>query len=328
MKVPFSWLKDYVEIDISAEELQEKLFSCGFEVEELIYVGKEIDRCVVGLIKSVEKHPDADKLKICRIDCGEYGEDIQIVTGADNVAAGDLVPVALDGSSLHGGVKIKKGKLRGVESCGMLCSGEELGITDDYYPGAEVNGILILQEDIPVGTDIKEVVGIDDYIFDISVTANRPDCQSVYGIAREVAAVLKKPLKPVELTYDVETFATSGRVMVEVAAPDLCPRYIAHYVRDLKIESSPLWMKRRLALCGLHSINNVVDITNFVLLELGQPMHAFDLSHVTGSKIVVRRAATGEKIVTLDEKEFELTPDNLVISDGVKPWLWRGSWAD
>ena len=195
MKVPFSWLKDYVDIDISAEELQEKLFSCGFEVEELIYVGKEIDRCVVGLIKSVEKHPDADKLKICRIDCGEYGEDIQIVTGADNVAAGDLVPVALDGSSLHGGVKIKTGKLRGVESCGMLCSGEELGITDDYYPGAEVNGILILQEDIPVGTDIKEVVGIDDYIFDISVTANRPDCQSVYGIAREAAAVLKKPLK-------------------------------------------------------------------------------------------------------------------------------------
>lgn len=324
MKVPFSWLKDYVDIDISAEELQEKLFSCGFEVEELIYVGKEIDRCVVGLIKSVEKHPDADKLKICRIDCGEYGEDIQIVTGADNVAAGDLVPVALDGSSLHGGVKIKKGKLRGVESCGMLCSGEELGITDDYYPGAEVNGILILQEDIPVGTDIKEVVGIDDYIFDISVTANRPDCQSVYGIAREVAAVHKKPLKPVELTYDVETFATSGRVMVEVAAPDLCPRYIAHYVRDLKIESSPLWMKRRLALCGLHSINNVVDITNFVLLELGQPMHAFDLSHVTGSKIVVRRAATGEKIVTLDEKEFELTPDNLVISDGVKPVALAG----
>ena len=219
MKVPFSWLKDYVDIDISAEELQEKLFSCGFEVEELIYVGKEIDRCVVGRIKTIERHPDADKLKICKLDCGAYGEDIQIVTGADNVSEGDFVPVALEGSSLHGGVKIKKGKLRGVESCGMLCSGEELGITDDYYPGAEVYGILILQEETPVGTDIKKVVGLDDYIFDISVTANRPDCQSVYGIAREVAALLKKPLKPVEITYNVEAFTTSGRVLLEVAAP-------------------------------------------------------------------------------------------------------------
>lgn len=324
MKVPFSWLKDYVDIDISAEELQEKLFSCGFEVEELIYVGKEIDRCVVGRIKTIERHPDADKLKICKLDCGAYGEDIQIVTGADNVSEGDFVPVALEGSSLHGGVKIKKGKLRGVESCGMLCSGEELGITDDYYPGAEVYGILILQEETPVGTDIKKVVGLDDYIFDISVTANRPDCQSVYGIAREVAALLKKPLKPVEITYNVEAFTTSGRVLLEVAAPDLCPRYIAHYVRDLKIEESPLWMRRRLALCGLHSINNVVDITNFILLELGQPMHAFDLAQIAGSKIIVRRAQEGEKIVTLDEKEFELTPDHLVICDSAKPVALAG----
>ena len=324
MKVPFSWLKDYVDIDITAQELQDKLFSCGFEVEELVYIGAEIDRCVVGRICAIEKHPDADKLKICKLDCGEYGSNVQIVTGADNVSEGDLVPVALDGSSLHGGVKIKKGKLRGVESCGMLCSGEELGISDDFYPGAEVNGILILKEEISVGTDIKKVVGLDDYIFDISVTANRPDCQSVYGIAREVAAVLKKPLKPIELTYDVDAFATSGRVTVEVQAQDLCPRYIAHYVRDLKIEKSPLWMRRRLALCGLHSINNVVDITNFILLELGQPMHAFDLAHISGSKIVVRRAEQGEKIVTLDEKEFKLTPENLVISDGAKPVALAG----
>jgi len=324
MKVPFSWLKDYVDIDITAQELEEKLFSCGFEVEELIYLGKEIERCVVGYIKSVEKHPDADKLKICKLDCGEYGNDIQIVTGADNISQGDLVPVALDGSTLHGGIKIKKGKLRGVESNGMLCSGEELGINDNYYPGAEVYGILILQEEIPVGTDIKKVVGLDDYIFDISVTANRPDCQSVYGIAREVAAVLKKPLKPIELTYDAQPFATSGRVFVEVEAPELCPRYIAHYVSNLKIEQSPLWMRRRLALCGINSINNVVDITNFILLELGQPMHAFDLANIEQNRICVRRANLGEKIVTLDEKEFELKPDNLVICDGVKPVALAG----
>lgn len=324
MKVPFSWLKDYVDIDITPEELQEKLFSCGFEVEELKYVGEDIDRCVAGRITSLEKHPDADKLKICRLDCGEYGKDIQIVTGADNVFEGALVPVALDGSSLHGGVKIKKGKLRGVESCGMLCSGEELGINDDWYDGADVNGILILSEGRPVGTDMKKVVGLDDYIFDISVTANRPDCQSVYGIAREVAAVLKKPLKPVDLTYESSDFSTSGRVYVHVEAPDLCPRYIAHYVRGLKIEKSPLWLRRRLALSGLRAINNVVDITNFVLLELGQPMHAFDLSKVEKNEICVRRAKEGEKIVTLDEKEFELTANNLVICDGVKPVALAG----
>ena len=324
MKVPFSWLKDYVDIDITAQELTDKLFSCGFEVEELIYVGAEIDRCVVGRIESLEKHPDADKLKICRLNCGEYGSDIQIVTGADNVRAGDVVPVALDGSSLHGGVKIRKGKLRGVESNGMLCSGEELGINDDWYEGADVYGILQLPKDTPLGTDIKKVVGLDDYIFDISVTANRPDCQSVYGIAREVAAILHKQLEPLDLTYEASTFSTCERVNVTVEAPDLCPRYIAHYVRDLKVEKSPQWMRRRLALCGLRSISNVVDITNFILLELGQPMHAFDLSKIERNAVCVRRAHESEKIITLDEKEFTLTPENLVICDGVKPVALAG----
>ena len=324
MKAPLSWLKDYVDIDVSAQALTEKLFSCGFEVEELIYLGAEIDRCVVGRITSIEKHPDADKLRICKLDCGCYGSDIQIVTGADNVHAGDLVPVALDGSSLHGGVKIKKGKLRGVESDGMLCSGEELGINDDWYEGADVNGILILREEIPVGTDIRRVVGLDDYIFDISVTANRPDCQSIYGIAREVAAVLHKKLRPVDLSHGSDTFSTSERVNVSVEAPDLCPRYIAHYVRELKIEKSPQWMRRRLALAGLRSINNVVDITNFVLLELGQPMHAFDLSRIAQNKICVRRAKDGEQITTLDEKEFALTSETLVIADGTKPVALAG----
>ena len=324
MKAPLSWLKDYVDIDVTAQELTEKLFSCGLEVEELIYVGAEIDRCVVGKIEHIEKHPDADKLKICKLNCGGFGSDIQIVTGADNVKEGDLVPVALDGSSLHNGVKIKKGKLRGVESCGMLCSGEELGINDDWYEGAEVNGILILHDDVPLGTDIKKVVGLDDYIFDIAVTANRPDCQSIYGLAREVAAVLGKTLAPLDLGYKTGEFGTCDRVSVTVEASDLCPRYIAHYVRDLKIEKSPQWLRRRLALSGLRSINNVVDITNFVLLELGQPMHAFDLAHVEGSKICVRRAKDGEKITTLDEKEFTLTGENLVIADGEKPVALAG----
>ena len=324
MKAPLSWLKDYVDIDVSAQELKDKLFSCGFEVEELVYVGQEIDRCVVGKITSIEKHPDADKLKICKLDCGSWGSDIQIVTGADNVRAGDVVPVALENSSLHGGIKIKKGKLRGVESYGMLCSGEELGITDDWYEGAEVNGILQLDKTTPLGTDIKEVVGLDDYIFDIAVTSNRPDCQSIYGIAREVAAVLRKPLRPVDLSYKEDNFSTTERVNVTVEAPDLCPRYIAHYVRDLKIEKSPQWMRRRLALSGIRGINNVVDITNFVLLELGQPMHAFDLARVAFNRINVRRAEDGEKITTLDEKEFTLSPENLVIADGSKPVALAG----
>ena len=324
MKAPLSWLKDYVDIDVSAQELQQKLFSCGFEVEELIYVGAEIDRCVVGRIEKIEPHPNADKLRVCRLNCGGYGEDIQIVTGADNVFEGALVPVALDNSSLHGGVKIKKGKLRGVESCGMLCSGEELGINDDWYDGADVNGILILQGDIPVGTDIKQVVGLDDYIFDIAVTSNRPDCQSIYGIAREVAAVLHKEVAPVPLTYHMGAFRTSERVSISVQAPDLCPRYIGHYVRDIKIGKSPLWMRRRLALSGLRSIDNVVDITNFVLLELGQPMHAFDLSRIAESRICVRRAKEGEQITTLDKNTFELTPENLVIADGEKPVALAG----
>ena len=199
MKVPLSWLKDYVDVEIPVEELAQKLFSCGLEVEELVYVGQEIDRCVVGRIEKIVPHPDSDHLQICTLNCGSYGESIQIVTGAHNIAEGDLVPVALDGSSLHGGVKIKKGKLRGVESCGMLCSGEELGINGDWYDGADVNGILILHGDLVPGSDIKPVVGLDDYVLDIAVTANRPDCQSVYGIAREVAALLVKPLKPLAL---------------------------------------------------------------------------------------------------------------------------------
>lgn len=318
MLLPYSWLKDYVDVDVTPEELQEKLFSCGFEVEELTYLGKDVVNVVTGRITKTEKHPDADRLTICQVDCGALGGR-QIVTAATNVFEGAVVPVALDNSTvLHeGGVqKIKTGKLRGVVSEGMFCSGEELGISDDFYEGAEVNGILILDGDTPLGADIRPVVGIDDWIFDIAVTANRPDCQSVFGMAREVAAILKKPLRTPATDYTARP--TDVRITVEVREPALCPRYVGNYVADVKIGTSPRWMRRRLALCGLRSVSDVVDTTNFVLLELGQPMHAFDRNYLEGDGVVVRRAAQGETITTLDEKQFTLTPENLLICDRKK----------
>ena len=335
MKAPFSWLKDYVDIKISANELAEKLFSCGFEVEELVYLGEKINGVVVGEVKSLTPHPDSDHMQICVVDCGQYGHDLQIVTGAPNVYVGMKTPCALDGSTVcetnpqmleknpDGVKKIKKGKLRGVESFGMLCSGEELGINDDFYKGADVNGLLDLQKDAPVGEDIKKIVGLDDYIFDISITANRPDCQCILGIAREVSAVLKQPLKEPDYSYTAHK-TDALPVDVEVLAPDLCPRYVGHYVENVQSGETPAWMRKRLALSGLRSISPIVDITNFVLLEMGQPMHAFDADDIGGRKIIVRRAKQGEKIITLDEKEFTLTSENLVICDGEKPVALAG----
>lgn len=316
MLVPFSWLKDYVDINVSAEELQEKLFSCGFEVEELTYLGKDVTGVAVGKITKCAKHPDADRLTVCTVDCGVHGVK-QICTAATNVFEGALVPCALDGATvLHeGGIqKIKSGKLRGQLSEGMFCSGEELGISDDYYEGAEVNGILILDGDTPVGEDIRSIVGLDDWLFDIAVTANRPDCQSVFGIAREVAAILKQPLKTPATDYDA--VKTNVKIPVTVADKALCPRYIGHYVQDVKIGVSPRWLRRRLALCGLRSVSDAVDITNYVLLELGQPMHAFDRNFLRGDRVEVRRAKAGETITTLDKKEFTLTGEHLLICDG------------
>jgi phenylalanyl-tRNA synthetase beta chain len=325
MLVPLSWLKDYVDIDVDIKDLEEKLFSSGFEVEELNYLGKDIDRVVTGKITSISKHEDSDHLQICILDCGkEFGENIQIVTGAQNVFEGAIVPVALDNSLLPGGVKIKKGKLRGVDSFGMLCSGGELGITDDWYEGADVDGILILKDDTPIGEDIRKIVGLDDYIFDISITANRPDCQSILGMAREVAAVLNKPVKEPDVSYTQNSSANDDDIKISVLDKDLCPRYIGHYVKDVKIAPSPQWMKKRLALVGINSINNMVDITNYILMELGQPMHAFDLSDLSDKTICVRRAENGEKIITLDEKEFELKDSNLVICDSKKPVALAG----
>ena len=330
MKAPLSWLKDYVDIDVTAQELQKKLFDCGFEVEELIEIGKDISGVVVGEV--VECEPvEGTHLHVCKVDCGEHGV-LQICCGADNVEVGIKAPVALVGATVYATAKdhqtiegvmtIKKGKLRGIDSFGMLCSGVEIGVNGDMFDGADYNGLLLLPNDWQNGADVKPLLGLDDYIFDIGVTANRPDCQCILGIAREVAAVLKKPLK--EPDYTFTTHKRSGSVKVDVLDVDLCHRYIAHYVQDIKIAPSPLWMRKRLALCGIRSINNVVDITNFVLLEMGQPMHAFDFGYIQGGHIVVRRATDGEKIVTLDEKEFTLTRDNLVICDEVKPCALAG----
>ncbi len=319
MKLPLSWLKDYVDIDVSPEVLEEKLFSCGFEVEEVIRVGENIDKIVVCRIEKIEKHPNADKLSVCGIDAGRWGR-LQIVTSAKNISEGNLVPVALDGATLADGGRIFDGELRGVKSNGMFCSGEELGITDDFYDGASVNGILILREEYPLGEEVKKVLGIEDVIFDVNVTANRPDCQSILGLAREVSAVLNKPLKMPALTYHADkSLKTTEKLLVENKACDLCPRYLGHYVSDIKIEKSPKWITKRLASAGIRSINNIVDITNFVLTEIGQPMHAFDYNNIGGGHIVIRRADKGEKIVTLDNKEFVLNEKNLVICDENKP---------
>lgn len=331
MLAPLSWLKEYVDIDITPQELEEKLFSCGFEVEELTETGKDISHVVVGEVKECEPIPETH-LSLCQVDAGEHGV-FQVCCGADNVHTGGKYPLALVGATVYatakdhvtieGVMKIKKGKLRGYESHGMLCSGVELGLNEDLYPGAGYNGLLVLPEDAAAGTDVKPLLGLDDWIFDIAVTANRPDCQSIYGIAREVAAVLGKECKMPALDY-TETDIKKEGFTVSVEAPDLCPRYIAHYIYDVKIEQSPAWMRRRLALTGIGSISNIVDITNYILRELGQPMHAFDDAYLEGNSITVRRAGQGEKIVTLDEKEFELDSSSLVICDGKKPVALAG----
>ncbi len=331
MKAPLSWLKDYVEIDVSAEELQKKLFSCGFEVEELIEIGKDISGVVVGEVTECEP-VEGTHLSVCKVDCGDKGT-FQICCGADNVKQGIKAPCALVGATVYATAKdhvtvegvmtIKKGKLRGIESDGMLCSGAELGVNGDMFPGGDYCGLLILPSDCKNGSDVKPVLGLDDYIFDIGVTANRPDCQSIFGIAREVAAVLNKPVKELDYSYK----AVKGNyapIKINDLAPDLCPRYIGHYVKDVKIAPSPAWIKKRLALCGLRSINNIVDITNFILLELGQPMHAFDLRTLAGREINIRRACKDEKITTLDGNEFKLNEENLVICDRDKPCALAG----
>ncbi|MBQ8881945.1 MAG: phenylalanine--tRNA ligase subunit beta, partial [Clostridia bacterium] len=276
MKLPLSWLKDFVNIDdIQPKELADKLLNIGFEVEEIIYTGENIENVVVGKILDIKKHFSADKLQICTVDVGK--EITTIVTGATNVAVGDKVPVALNDSYLPTGAHIVSSELRGVMSYGMFCSGGELMIDDNVIEGAEVNGILILPQDTEIGADIREVLGLNEYIFDISILANRPDCQSIYGISREIAALFGKKAKKPSLSYKVyESDKTIPQA--SVADKDLCSLYTGRLITDIKIEKSPKWMRDRLRYVGIRPINNVVDITNYVLVEMGQPLHAFDLN--------------------------------------------------
>ena len=316
MKVLYSWLKEYVDIDVTPKELEEKLFSVGFEVEGVEYLGENLEKVVVGQITSME-HYEGTHLQICHVNCGSMGEDHLILTGATNVFVGAKVPAALVGAKLPCGLDIQPRKMVDMMSYGMLCSGAEMNLNEEWYKGAGVNGIMILDDDAPLGMDMKEYLELDDYLFDISITANRPDCQSVIGIAKEVAAALHKPFKAPDMSY-TEDGAVKDSITIEVLDKETCPRYLGHYIYDVKCIESPLWMKRRLIALGHNAINAMVDITNYVLVEMGQPMHAFDLNDLAGDGIRVRRAMEGETLITLDEKERVLGPNNLVICDTEK----------
>lgn len=323
MKVSLNWLKRYVDIPVSVEELCDKMTMSGFEVDGIEDLSKTMNNVVAARILKLERHPDADRLQICTMDVGAE-EPIQIITGADNVFEGALVPAALHESLLPNGTRIKRGKLRGLPSEGMLCSGEELCLKEADYPGAEVYGILILKEDAAPGTDMREILHLNDIIIDFSITSNRPDCLSMLGIAREVAVTLGQPCRLPEPTYKTVGGDIHDHVAITVEDSDLCPRYMGRVVKNLRIAPSPAWMQECLRGAGMRAINNIVDITNFVMLETGQPMHAFDLRDVRGAEIRVRRATEGETIVTLDGKEHTLNNDMLVIADAENPSCLAG----
>ena len=286
MNLPISWLKDYMNIDgITDNEFADKMTMSGSIVEKITNPASEFKNVVVGKILKIEKHPDADKLVVCQVDVGE-GEPIQIVTGAKNVFEGAVVPVAKHKSLLPGGVKITKGKLRGVESFGMMCSTDELGISEE-----RATGILILPDDTPIGEDITKVLGLDESVAEFEITSNRPDCMSIIGLAREVAATFDRDFNIPEIKIDENDESASDYAAIEIEDPDVCSRYVGRVVKNVKIEPSPEWMQRRLKACGIRAINNVVDVTNYVMLEYGQPMHAYDLDHVEGKKIILRPSA-------------------------------------
>ena len=319
MKLPLNWLKDYVDIgDITPHELADKLLSIGFEVEEIIAPRADITGVVVGKVESIVHHDNSDKLWICQINIG--AQTVQIVTGAQNVKQGDYVPVATVGATLPGGKTLAAAKLRGVDSYGMLCSGSELCVDDDVIDGASVDGILILPKDSVAGENIMRTLGIDDTVLDVSITANRPDCQAIVNLAREIAILLGKKFKSPKLTY--KTIAACEIPAVEIADKTLCSRYIGRIIKNVKIEKSPKWMRDRLRLCGIRPINNLVDITNYVLLEYGQPLHAFDRKYIDG-RITVRKGAVGERITALDGKEYS-ADGILVIADDKKPLAIAG----
>ncbi|MBR4910187.1 MAG: phenylalanine--tRNA ligase subunit beta [Clostridia bacterium] len=323
MKVSLDHLKRYVDINVSVEELCERMPLAGFEIESITRQGEGISRVVAAKILDIKPHENSDHLQICQMDVGEK-EPVQIVTGAQNISVGDYVPAALDNSFLPGGVHIVAGKLRGADSFGMLCSGEELGLTEADYEGAGVHGILILKGEPKPGTDIKEVLGLDDTVIDFSITSNRPDAGSFLGLAKEISVVLGTSFKAPETNYKTVGGNINDYIKVSVENRDLCPRYMGRMVKNLRIAPSPEWMQKAITSAGMRPINNIVDITNFVMLETGQPMHAFNYNDLAKKQIIVRNAREGEKIVTIDGSEFALTPDMLVIADGERPSCLAG----
>lgn len=319
MDLSMKWLKEFVTLDeMPMRAFTEAVTMSGSKVEGYETEGSEIDRVVVGKILSIVKHQDSDHLVVCQVDVGS-GEPLQIVTGASNLNPGDLVPVALDGSTLPGGIKIKKGKLRGVESCGMLCSLGELGLTQHDFPYAIEDGIFVLQEECHLGQPICEAIGLDDTRVEFEITSNRPDCFSVIGLAREIAATFDKELKLHTPVVKAGHGNCESMLDVKIEAQDLCSIYSARIVKNVRVKPSPRWMRERLRTMGVRPINNIVDITNYVMLEYGQPMHAFDLRFIDDGKIRVRRAKDGETITTLDGVNRTLTGKQLVIADASKP---------
>ena len=327
MNTALSWIKAYVpDLDVTDQEYTDAMTLSGTKVEGFARLDKNLEKIVVGQIKKIERHPDADKLIVCQVDIG--GEVIQIVTGAPNVKEGDKVPVVLDGGKVAGGhdggplpedgIQIKKGKLRGVESCGMMCSIEELGSDRNMYPDAPESGIYILPEDTEIGADAVEVLGLHDTVFEYEITSNRVDCYSVIGVAREAAATFGKEFHPPVVTETGNGEDIHDYLEVSVENTDLCPRYCARMVKNIKLAPSPEWMQRRLAASGIRPINNIVDITNYVMEEYGQPMHAYDYDLIAGHKIVVKCAKDGDTFQTLDGIERKLDKNVLMINDGEK----------
>lgn len=318
MNLSMKWLSDYIKKDIPIKEYCHGMTMSGSKVEGYEIEGEEISNVVVGKVLSVTPHEDSDHLVVCQIDVGKE-QPVQIVTGAPNVNVGDIVPVALDGSTLPDGKKIKKGKLRGVESCGMLCSLGELNLTTHDFPYAIADGIFIMQEDCEIGQDIQSAIGLNDTSVEFEITSNRPDCLSVIGLARETSATFNTGYTVKTPTFSANSEDINDSLKVTVENKDLCKHYCAGIVKNVKIESSPRWMRERLRASGVRPINNLVDITNYVMLEYGQPMHAFDLRYVDGAEIVIRNAKNSEKITTLDGVERVLCDDMLVIADSNKP---------
>lgn len=315
MNLPMSWLADYTDItDITPKEYADRLTMTGSKVETVENLGKDITKVVVGEVITCEMHPDSDHLHVCSVDVGE-GEPIQIVCGAPNVAVGQKVPVALNGSTLPGGIKIKKGKLRGVMSNGMICSHEELGIEPSRLGYEPEYGILVLPEDAQIGCDVKDLYGLNENVVEFEITSNRPDCFSIIGLARETAVSFRKKFNIPIPKFNENSGDINDMISVDISDKEKCKRYCARVVKNIKIGPSPKWMRERLEACGVRSINNIVDITNYVLLEYGQPMHAFDIRDIAGGKITIRCAENGEVIKTLDEQDRTLTNDDLVIAD-------------